>query len=120
MKFTSIILLTILAVGCGYATKTTPVPNAPNISALLPNNTAAGSPDFTLTINGTAFGAHSTIYFNGAVQPTTYVNGTQVTAMIPAASVANSGTMPVYVRVTVNGPYGSSSQNSNTVNFTVN
>ena len=120
MKLTSIILLTILAVGCGYSTKPNPVGAAPNIATLTPNNTGAGAPAFNLTVNGTAFGPNSTIYFNTVAQPTTVVSATQVTAMIPATAVANSGMMPVYVRVTVTGPYGPSSQNSNTVNFTVN
>ena len=120
MKSTCIILLTLLAVGCGYSAKPTPMGTTPNISILTPNNTGAGAPAFTLTVNGTAFGTNSVVYFNGAAQPTTYVSGTQVTAMIPATAVANSGMIPVYVRVTVNGQYGPASQNSNTVNFAVN
>ncbi|MGA9042798.1 MAG: IPT/TIG domain-containing protein [Terriglobales bacterium] len=120
MKLTSLILLTILAVGCGYGTKTTPAGSAPNIATLLPNNTAAGAPAFTLTVNGTNFGTNSVVYFNGTAQTTTFVSATQVTAMVPATAVANAGMMPVYVRVTVTGPYGPSSQNSNTVDFTVN
>jgi hypothetical protein len=40
--------------------------------------------------------------------------------MIPTAAVAAPGTMPVFVRVTTGGGmYGPTSQNSNTVNFTV-
>ncbi len=120
MKLTSIILLTILAVGCGYGTKTNPVVATPNIATLTPDNTGAGAPSFNLTITGTAFGANSVVYFNTVAQPTTFVSATQVTAMIPATAVANAGMMPVYVRVTVTGQYGSTSQNSNTVNFTVN
>ena len=120
MKFASIILLTLMTAGCGYKTATTPMSATPNIAALTPNNTAAGAPAFTLTITGTAFGAGSVVYFNGVAQPTTFVGATQVSAMIPGTAVANTGAMPVIVRVTTNGQYGTVTQSSNAVNFTVN
>ncbi len=122
MKLSLVILLTIVAAGCGgYGSKTSTPGTASSIAALVPNNTGAGAPAFTLTINGTGFSTNSVVFFNAVAEPTTFVSGTQVTAMIPATAVAASGAMPVYVRVTTGGGmYGPTSQNSNTVNFTVN
>ena len=123
MKLSFIILMTILATGCGgYGsnTPTTPTGATPQIATLTPNSTGAGAAAFTLTVNGTAFTSASIVYFNGAAQPTTFTNATQVTAMIPATAVANSGAMPVLVRITTNGQYGQVIQNSNSVDFTVN
>ncbi|HZR55388.1 MAG TPA: IPT/TIG domain-containing protein [Terriglobales bacterium] len=123
MKLSLVILLTILAVGCGgYGSNNVSTTGAAsNISALVPNNTGAGAPAFMLTINGSGFSANSVVFFNATAEPTTFVNATQVTAMIPATAVATAGAMPVYVRVTTGGGmYGPTSQNSNTVNFTVN
>jgi hypothetical protein len=123
MKLSLVILLTIVAAGCGgYGSHSMPVTGAAsNISTLVPNNTGTGAPSFTMTINGTGFSTNSVIFFNNVAEPTTFVSATQLVAMIPSAAVATTGTMPVFVRVTTGGGmYGPTSQNSNTVNFTVN
>jgi hypothetical protein len=123
MKFSLIILLTVIAAGCGgYGSNSMPVTGAAsNISTLVPNNTGTGAPAFTMTINGTGFSTNSVIFFNNVAEPTTFVSATQIMAMIPSTAVAATGTMPVFVRVTTGGGiYGPTSQNSNTVNFTVN
>jgi hypothetical protein len=126
MKLSWVMLLTIVVTACGgygsnyKAPGSTSTP-ATNISALVPGDTGAGAPSFMLTINGSGFSTNSVVFFNGGAQPTTFVNPAQVTALIPAAQVASTATLPVYVRVsTGSGMYGSVSQNSNTVNFTVN
>jgi hypothetical protein len=123
MKLSLVILLTIVAAGCGgYGSNSMPVTGAAsNISTLVPNNTGTGAPSFTMTINGTGFSTNSVIFFNNVAEPTTFVSTTQIMAMIPSTAVAATGTMPVFVRVTTGGGiYGPTSQNSNTVNFTVN
>ncbi|MEY4744384.1 MAG: hypothetical protein RL272_329, partial [Candidatus Parcubacteria bacterium] len=58
-----------------------PVPAISNIS---PSSRTVGSGLFTLTVNGSNFVAGSVVRFNGSDRTTTYVNGTQVTASIPA------------------------------------
>ncbi len=84
---------------------------APMIAQLVPSSMRAGSGGFTMTINGSGFGADALVYWNGSPLNTGYVTGNQVVAMVPAADVANAGMIPVYVR--------SGGQNSNTVEFTV-
>jgi IPT/TIG domain/Galactose oxidase, central domain len=103
--------------GCGYAGSTAS-PNgyntAPTVSAISPNTAAAGGAAFTLTITGTNFVANSIVNFGGAAPATTFVSSTQLTAAIPSASIASSGTLSV--SVTNSGPGGGT---SNAVNFTV-
>jgi len=78
-------------------------PLAPQISALSPTSAAAGSPDLTLTITGTNF--DGTAQNQGQVVwvangqttslETTFVSSTQLTALVPAALLSNSGTIQV-------------------------
>jgi hypothetical protein len=127
MKLSWVMLLTMLAAGCGgyganyKAPGSTSMPAATNISTLVPGDTGAGAPAFMLTIRGSGFSSNSVVFFNGVAQPTTFVSATEVTALIAALQVASSAVVPVYVRVsTGSGMYGSVSQNSNTVSFMVN
>jgi len=71
-----------------------PVPVA---SSLAPNSTAAGSPGFTLTVNGSNFVAGSVVRWNGANRSTTFVSATQLTATIASGDVATQGTRTVTV-----------------------
>jgi hypothetical protein len=124
MKLSLLVLLTIVASGCGYGSNymaPAAMSAASRISALSPTSTGVGAPSFTLTVQGNGFSANSMLFFNGVAQPTTFVSAAQITAMISAAEVATTGTVPVYVRVSSGGGmYGPVSQNSNTVNFAVN
>jgi YVTN family beta-propeller protein len=90
--------------GCGGGTASTvnptqtPNPNpTPTITAISPSSAVAGGAAFTLTINGTNFVAASLVNFGGAAPTTTFVNSTQLTAAIPASSVASTGTLAVTV-----------------------
>jgi hypothetical protein len=87
--------------------------NAPTIATLTPNTAVAGSGSVALTVDGTNFVSGSAIYFNNIPLTTTYVSPTQLTATIPAGSVASASVSPVTVRNTTNGVP------SNPVNFTV-
>jgi subtilisin family serine protease len=64
----------------------------PNINTLSPASVPINSPAFTLTVNGTGFVPTSAVWFNLYPQPTTYISSTQITAEIPAQSIAQSGT----------------------------
>lgn len=97
--------------GCGYGSHYSGGAGAPNLSSLTPNMATAGDPDFTLTVNGSGFGADSVVYWNGTALPSAYAATTQVTATVSAANVGTAGTFPVYVR--------SGGKNSNMMNFTV-
>ena len=87
---------------------------APVITSISPTSVTAGSPQFTLTVNGTGFLATSSVNFNGKAESTTYVSGTQLTAVIPAADIATAATVPV--TVTNPTPGGGTSAG---VNFTI-
>jgi len=59
---------------------------------LVPDTVAPGGQGFTLTVNGTAFLAASTVNINGTALATSFVNSRQLTATIPAADIATAGT----------------------------
>ncbi len=104
--------------GCGGGTNQSgnnpPPPSTPTITTISPNSAAAGGAAFTLTIDGTNFVAGSTVNFGGVAPATTFVNSTQLTAAIPASSIASTGTLAV----TVSNP-ASGGGTSNSVNFTI-
>ncbi|HEX4002384.1 MAG TPA: beta-propeller fold lactonase family protein [Candidatus Acidoferrales bacterium] len=84
------------------------------LTTISPNSATAGGAAFTLTIEGTNFVAGSMVSFGGSAPTTTFVNSTELTAAIPAASIASTGTM----NVTVTNPMPGGST-SNPVKFTV-
>jgi hypothetical protein len=67
------------------------------VTSLVPPSAVAGSPAFTLTVNGTNFSGESSVSFNGTNLASTYVSAGQMTAAVPAALIANTGTYPVIV-----------------------
>jgi hypothetical protein len=123
----TIILLAIVALGCGgYGSGSgsgsgSMAAGAPSIAALVPNTTTAGSNGFILTVNGSGFVTGSVIYWSSTAHMTQVVTNGQLTTSISAAEVATAGTVPVHV----SNPGGTgiymnqSGQNSNTMNFMV-
>jgi hypothetical protein len=75
-------------------TVTTPIPA---LTSLVPNSAIAGSPAFTLTVNGGNFINTSEVQWNGSTRATTFVNAGQLTASIAAADIQNVGTASVTV-----------------------
>jgi hypothetical protein len=76
----------------------------PVITSLSPPSAIIGSPAVTLVVYGNYFvnsgglpGQHSTVRFNGSSLTTTFNSSTQLTATIPAASLATAGTAQVTV-----------------------
>ena len=112
----------VFLVGCGGSTSKSlinqPISSGsdptPTITTISPTSTVAGGAGFTLTINGGNFVAGSMVNFGGSAPATTFVNSTQLTATIAAASIASTGTMAVTV---TNPPPGGGT--SNPVNFSV-
>jgi type IV pilus biogenesis protein CpaD/CtpE len=119
--------LLTLGLGCGYSAKSTTPAVAgtmPTVSALAPSSVTAGSPSFVLTVNGTNFNGNAAINLNGTAQMTSRVSANQLTATVPAASVATAGTVTVTVTNpgTAGGIYGggTAAETSNSMTFTIN
>ncbi len=86
----------------------------PVVTSISPNTVVAGSPNITLTVNGTGFlNNNSTVTFNGVAKTTTFVSATQLTAAISSADLSAAGTFPVGVTTT------GAAALSNTKDFTV-
>jgi hypothetical protein len=80
---------------------------APSITSLTPSSTRAGTLGLTLTVDGAGFVATSTVRWNGAARPTTFVSATRLTAAIPALDTLVPGTAAVTVATP--GPGGGTS-----------
>lgn len=89
----------------------TPAP--PTITSVAPNSVSAGGAAFTLTVNGTGFASNAQVAWNGTSLSTTFVSATQLTAQVPAANIASSGSATVDV---VQNNVRSSNQQSVTIN----
>ena len=117
LRAVALVIATVIGVwGCGGGTSQ-PVnkqSTTPTITAISPDSAAAGGGAFTLTVNGTNFVAASTVTFGGSASPTTFVNATQLTAAIPAASIVSAGTITVTVT-----NFAPDSGTSNAINFTI-
>ena len=75
-----------------------PVTNpVPQITSMSPQGVIAGSGQFAIDILGTNFVALSTVTLNGNNIPTVFVNNATLQATVPAADVANSGTLQISV-----------------------
>jgi hypothetical protein len=70
----------------------------PTITSLSPASVTAGAVDFPLAVNGSNFVTGAVVRLNGTDATTTFVSATQLTTTVPAASVANAGTLNVTVR----------------------
>ena len=120
--------LLALSLACGYSSKaTTPAVagTMPNIAALVPNSATAGStlgPN-GLMVTGASFTSNATVNWNGTAMATAYVSGSQLTATIPDADLANAGTATVTVTNpgTPGGMYGggTTAETSNAMTFTI-
>ena len=75
----------------------------PAISSLDPATVSAGSPELSLTVNGSNFRSSGIFYsgssvrWNGVAISTTYNSPTQLTAVVPAAKLTTAGTATVTV-----------------------
>jgi uncharacterized repeat protein (TIGR03803 family) len=80
----------------GLAFTVNPNP-APSISSISPSTVTAGTGAFTLTVNGSGFVSTSVVKANGTTLTTTYVSSTQVTAAVPASTIASAGSVSITV-----------------------
>jgi uncharacterized protein (TIGR03437 family) len=82
------------------------------LTTLSPAAGTAGSPAFTLAVNGAGFLPGMTVQWNGSPLPTTFVSAGQVLATVTANLIASSGTASVSVN-SAGGP------TSNTLSFPI-
>ena len=106
------VLLGLLS-ALSYAQAPVPFINLP----LMPDATAPGGPQFTLTVNGTGFVSNSVVNWNGSALATQFVSGSQLTAIVPAADIATASTGWVTV---VNPAPGGGTSNVAFLTVTVN
>ena len=90
-----------------------PPPVTQATTNISPNSATAGGLGFTLTVYGSGFLNGSTVLWNGAPLSTSYVNGNQLSASVPANLIASQGS----ATITVQNPGGLT---SNTLTFTIN
>src|SRR4029077_8157969 len=69
-----------------------------SLSSISPSNVTVGGTGFTLTVLGGGFTASSTVNWNGASRPTTFVADNELLTQIAAADIAALGTASVTVR----------------------
>jgi hypothetical protein len=117
-------ILIVITLACGYSSKKTSG-SMPAISQLSPSNANAGASSFMLTVDGSNFANMAVVNWNGTAQTTTFVTAGQLTIMVPAAAVANAGTVQVTVTnpgTSSGGIYGGGTpaQTSAPVMFTIN
>lgn len=82
----------------GASFTVTGAPNpAPSIGGLAPASATAGSPAFTMTVNGSNFVNGAVVRWNGSDRATTFISATQVTANVLSGDIAANGTANVQV-----------------------
>lgn len=70
----------------------------PAITSLNPSSVVAGgSQPAALTVNGSGFVSSSVVQLNGSPRPTTFVNGSTLTATLSVADIASAGTAQITV-----------------------
>jgi hypothetical protein len=86
----------------------------PEIGDISPDSAVAGSESLELTVTGGSFVTNTSIRWNGAERPTTFLNNTQLRAIIPASDLAATGSAAI---TTVSPPPGGGT--SKALTFTV-
>ena len=71
--------------------------NLASLTALLPSVKAVGSQNFEMKLRGSGFQPGAVVKWNGAERTTTYVDATEVRALIPSTDVAQAGQAAVTV-----------------------
>jgi uncharacterized repeat protein (TIGR01451 family) len=75
----------------------------PTLSSFTPQSVLAGASTLTLTVNGSNFSSSSTVDWNGASLPTSFVSGNQLTATVDAGLLTAAGSADIAVSSSVPG-----------------
>ena len=89
---------------------------APTVSGINPTNVLANVGDTTVTVTGSGFVSGSHVRWNGTNLTTTFVSDTELSAVIPAASLTTPGAQSITVNTSTPGG-GTSSAQTFTINF---
>ncbi len=73
------------------------VSSPPTLVSLSPASAAHGGAQITVTVTGTNFASGATVMWGPTALATTYLGTTKLTAVVPAASIANAGPVGVTV-----------------------
>ena len=93
--------LTLLLSSCGGSSNPPPQQNpVPSIQSISPSSVAAGSADFTLTVNGSNFLPSSTLAWSGVQRNVSFVNSAQLSTAVSATELGGTET----VQLTVSNP----------------
>src|SRR5579862_5160165 len=93
-RLNSTLIVTLLIFCCAMAQAQNPMPS---IGSFSPPAVYAGGPSFKLTVKGTGFISSTVIYWTfEAPLTTTFISGTEVTAIVPAAYITNPTTTNIY------------------------
>jgi hypothetical protein len=117
MRTVSILLASLLTLGCGMGPGDPPnghhtvaaLFSPPAITTLTPNSVPVNSVPFTMTINGSNFGTDAIVFWSNTAQSTIFVSPSQLMVAVTADDLMFWGLIPVYVRT--------GGMNSNTVQF---
>jgi N-acetylneuraminic acid mutarotase len=80
---------------------------APVVSSISPAFVPMGSAAFAVTVDGSGFSTNSTVYWGSSALTTQYVSATELTALVPAESIAAAGVFAI--SVTTPAPGGGAS-----------
>jgi hypothetical protein len=83
----------------------TSIPAFYTLEQLIPASIMAGSPSFTLQINGAGFSQESVVQWNDIDLDTVYQSGTRLKATVPAQLIAKAGTATLSVYNPISGGY---------------
>ena len=132
MRTTLLLFLTLTAWGCGSYSKQQQMTQpgiVPVVAAIMPPSQFHGGSQFTLMVMGSSFNANAVVNWNAVAQSnTTHPTANMLSVTIPAADIANPGTVQISVTnpgsSTPGGPYGGGSntpsETSGSVTFTIN
>lgn len=82
-------------------------PAAPTITSYSPLGVWVGTPQFTLTVNGTGFTSGAVVRWDGTALQTSFVSTTRVTAVVPVSLLTTAGSHQL--TVVVDGAKGGTS-----------
>lgn len=87
---------TQLSAAATFTVSAAPNPAA-TVSSISPTSVTSGAAQFTLSVVGTGFIASSIVRVNGVDRATTFLNSTNLTAIVSAADIQQAGTKPITV-----------------------